>query len=187
MSAAIHLRRCRLVALPALLLAGACNLTPAALEGAFVPLTPAQVQAEAQSQQGIATGAPVRWGGDIIATHPGPQRSCVEVLAAALDASSRPRTGSDEAARTRFLACKAGFLDPAIYAEGREITVTGTLETVESRRIGAYDYPYPVVSVQALHLWEEVRETILPPPPVWPPPYGLYWPEHYRYHFNKAR
>lgn len=189
-SARNHLRPRLLVVAMALPLTGACTLTPAPLQGEFAPLTPAQVQAavgaEGPTRQAAVTGATVRWGGDIIATHPEPERSCVEVLAAPLDAAGRPRTVRDDVARTRFLACRAGFLDPAIYAEDREITVTGTVETVESRRIGGYDYPYPVLGVQGLHLWEEVRETILPPPPVWPPPYGLYWPNH-RYHLNKKR
>lgn len=160
--------------------AGACSLTPAPLQGEFAALTPRQAQA------GHAIGATVRWGGEIIATHPKPMRTCVEVLAAPLDASTRPRAGTGDTDRTRFLACKGSFLDPAIYGPGRELTVTGVIEALESRSIGEYKYLHPVVNADAVHLWEEAREPILPPPPLWPAPYNLYWPENHRnYIINK--
>ena len=40
----------------------------------------------------------------------------------------------------RFIACKAGFYDPAIFLKNRELTVLGRIDGYESRKIGEYDY-----------------------------------------------
>ncbi|EQD59053.1 Outer membrane lipoprotein Slp, partial [mine drainage metagenome] len=53
----------------------------------------------------------------------------------------------------RFVACHPGFYDPEVYAKGRELTVTGTLQGTVVRRVGQYDYPYPRVVADAIHLW----------------------------------
>lgn len=55
----------------------------------------------------------------------------------------------------RFIALLRGFADPTEYPEKRLFTITGRLERVETRPIGEYPYPYPVVTVEQSHLWPE--------------------------------
>ncbi len=54
----------------------------------------------------------------------------------------------------RFIAVSKQFLDPAIYARGREITVVGEVAGVTVRPLGETSYRYPLLSIEALHLWE---------------------------------
>ena len=75
----------------------------------------------------------------------------MEVLAYPLDANERPQTGSD--AQGRFILEQAGFLDPASYAEGRLVTVVGTLSGTRAGRVGESGYDFPVVSARQVHLW----------------------------------
>ena len=45
----------------------------------------------------------------------------------------------------RFLVSSDGFLDPAVYSAGREVTVYGVLQNVLVRNIGTRPYLYPLV------------------------------------------
>ena len=120
-------------------------------------------------------GQPVRWGGVIASVSNRADETGVEVVARPLSGSARPQ----EVDRTygRFLARVPGFLDPAVYAPGREITVTGTISGLESRPVGEYAYPYVVVDVTAHYLWA-VREPIREPAmsPWWYDPWYPYHP-----------
>lgn len=94
---------------------------------------------------------PVRWGGEIIAVENRERSTWVEVLAHALQSDGRPKT--DTTPQGRFLAVVPGFLDPAVYAPGREFTVTGRLTATEVRKVGDFSYDYPLVESEAHHLW----------------------------------
>ena len=115
----------------ALALAG-CVTAPAPLRGEFASSSPDGIG-------GKSTQTTVRWGGSIITTEPGADQTCIEVLGRELNDNARPRATPDQSVG-RFIACRSGFYDPAIFAEHREITVTGRLAGFESRRIGGYDY-----------------------------------------------
>ena len=115
-------------------------------------------------------GSRVRWGGTIAAVENQPNESLVEVVARPLERDGRPRV--TDATGGRFLARVAGFLDPAIYSEGRQFTVTGVVDGAVSRPIGEYPYQYPVVRAEAHYLWEP--EPVLPPYP-YPYYYGPPW------------
>jgi outer membrane lipoprotein len=58
----------------------------------------------------------------------------------------------------RFIACRAGFYDPAVFTAGREVTIAGTVTGFEARRIGDYDYRYPRVAADVIYLWPERRD-----------------------------
>lgn len=132
-------------------LAGCATVSPP-LRGEFADLTPHQaVQAD-------ATGQLVRWGGRIVRTDPLADRTCFEVLGTRLDASGRPYWAADDT-RGRFIACRTGFYDPALFTPEREVTFTGRIEGYESRRIGEYDYRFPRVAADVVYLWP-VRERI---------------------------
>lgn len=133
------------IALGTALLAS-CATVPKELAGSYADITPIQ------ASQGNMSGTAVRWGGQIIHTEPGPGDTCFYVLGKPLASDdARPRASSESLGR--FVACKHGFYDPEIYAKGRQITVTGTLDGVVTRKVGDYEYPYPRVQANAVHLW----------------------------------
>lgn len=58
----------------------------------------------------------------------------------------------------RFIACKPGFIDPAEFTQGREVTITGRLTGVDSGKIGEFEYRFPRVDARSVYLWPERRE-----------------------------
>ena len=130
-----------------LALAG-CASAPKPLRGEFAPLAPVDASATQR------TGESVRWGGNIVAVTPAPGQTCFEILGRDLGDSGRPRF-RDDTSSGRFLACRQGFYDPAIFAQDREVTVTGVIDGFEQRRIGEYDYTYPRVAADVIYLWPE--------------------------------
>lgn len=145
----------------ALLMAG-CATAPKPLQGDFAAVLPE----EASASQ--AVGESVRWGGSIVAAEPSADQTCIEVLGRDLNESARPRATPDVSAG-RFLACRSGFYDPAIFAAEREVTVTGRIDGYETRRIGEYDYRYPRVAADTIYLWPERRDVrVYHPAPFWP-------------------
>ena len=135
----------------ALLLVGGCATAPKPLQGEFSALLPEQASVAQPA------GERVRWGGGIVTVSPTANQTCIEVLGRDLNESARPRSTPDLIAG-RFLACRSGFYDPAIFAPEREVTVTGRIDGYETRRIGEYDYQYPRVAADVIYLWPERRE-----------------------------
>ncbi|SRR5579883_644733 len=123
----------------------ACATVPQQLAGTYSAVTPNTARG------GAAQGTRVRWGGRIIDTEPQEAQTCFFVLAQPLDSQTRPEW--DEQSNGRFVACKQGFYDPEVYSKGKEVTVTGTLDGTETRKIGDYDYTYPRVDADVVYLW----------------------------------
>jgi len=98
-------------------------------------------------------GAKVIWGGKIVNTINEPSKTEIAVLEMPLDHAEKPH--SEESSQGRFIVRTAGFLDPAIYRRGREITVAGKIAGKETRPLGKLRYTYPVVDVQEIHLWKK--------------------------------
>lgn len=109
--------------------------------------TVSQVQMTADQHM----GRDVRWGGEIIFLANGSASTDIAVLATTLGSKGKPDT--DGVLDARFIARIPGFLDPVEYAEGLRITVTGVVTGVDTRMVGEYAYSYPLVEVQAYHLW----------------------------------
>ena len=128
-------------------------------------------------------GQYVRWGGTIASTENRKDSTLVEVVAHELDSDGRPR--ETDVSQGRFIARISGFVDPAVYATGREITVAGRIEGSLTRKIGEYEYKYPAVNVEVAHLWAQR----VPYPrdyyyydPFWPyPSYPWGYPYYYPY------
>ena len=93
----------------------------------------------------------VRWGGAIVSVENQRDASLVEIVERPLDADGQPRNTDKSAGR--FLARVQGFLDPAIFAPKRLVTVAGTLDGNSTRRIGEHPYTYPLVQVEHIYLW----------------------------------
>ena len=148
---------------------GACATMPQQLAGNYTTVTPDQ----ARGSQ--AQGTTVRWGGRIIDTEPREAQTCFFVLAKTLDGQARPTT--DEQSNGRFVACKDGFYDPEVYAKGRDLTVTGTLQGSMTRKVGEYDYSYPLVQTNVVYLWPKRPVYTGPQPdPFWDPFWGPWGP-----------
>lgn len=132
------------------LLLAACATAPRPLQGQYSSLLPAD------ASRASASGESVRWGGRIVSVEPQAQRSCFEIVALPLTASGRPR--QVDRSEGRFIACRAGFYDPEVFQPGREITISGRVQGFESRKVGDFDYRYPVVGADVVYLWPERRE-----------------------------
>ncbi|MCK8516589.1 Slp family lipoprotein [Methylonatrum kenyense] len=184
-----HLRRSvvfGLLVLPFLLCA--CAAMPEALDVELAADPPSLEQA--RHQPDAVKDASVRFGGQIAAVENRSDTTLIEVVGRDLRRDGRPV--GDSTSRGRFLAVFEDFLDPAVYEEGRQITVVGTLDGTEARKVGEHDYPYPRVRVQGHHLWPELRP--LPPPYYYDPwyyrdpflrsHYDPFFPRHPRHHWR---
>lgn len=140
----------RILALSGALLLTACaSQVPALIKDAPPEdLSLARAQHDAEKHQGKA----VRWGGTIITTQNQQDKTEVTILAKPLDSRGEPREGDHSYGR--FIALVNGFLDPAIYAPGRSVTVYGKYEKLLPKKIDNFDYNYPVIAVSQLYLWD---------------------------------
>jgi outer membrane lipoprotein len=163
----------RLTPVAAVLAAGCATVqVPRELIEAPVPdLSVGQVQAEPTRH----LGQRVRWGGDILAVRNHAVVTEIEILARPLNDSGVP-SAADTVGLGRFVAEIAGFVDPTAFPKDHRITVAGEVVRVETRRVGDYPYPYPVVAVRH-------HRTFAPPvpDPYWhryplyaPPPWGVW-------------
>ena len=152
-----------LVVLLGAVLLPACATLPEPLQREVVELTPAQ------AREAGRPGLPVRWGGRIVETRPERTQTCFEMIGSALDRDGRPNDMTDDGSG-RFIACKAGFYDPAIFLKNRELTVVGRIDGFESRRIGDYDYRQPRVAAEVVYLWPKAYpvDVRYPVPRPWP-------------------
>jgi outer membrane lipoprotein len=131
-----------------LLLLGACASGPTFNTGGVdYSLTPRHVAARPQ----VATGKSVQWGGVILSNTNLKDSTQVEVLAYTLDANARPLSDSNPLGR--FIFEQTGYLEPATYAEGRQITVVGTVTGTRPGQVGESDYNYPIITTRQLYLW----------------------------------
>lgn len=139
------------VLLASLLLAG-CSSIPEPIRKA-PPSNPSLVEVRSAPER--FQGEEVRWGGTIAGVENLEEQTVLEVVARDLDSSGQPRRR--DASAGRFLAMVDGFIDPAIYAVDREITVVGAITGSQRRKLGSMNYLYPEVHVEHHYLWP-VRE-----------------------------
>jgi outer membrane lipoprotein len=135
------------------------------------PLAAVRAQPEAFLQK------PVRWGGLIARVDNQRAETTLEIVEQPLDGRGRPV--ADDESGGRFFARIPGFLDPAIYAVGRSITVVGLLTGTTPGQVGDYRATYPVVTVERHRLWPARRapEVIYVPDPFG---YSPFYPWGYR-------
>ncbi|MGM0593759.1 MAG: Slp family lipoprotein [Pseudomonadota bacterium] len=136
-----------------LLLVGGCSTVPEAIRQA-----PDGSIALSQAREAPAAyrGQRVRWGGTIARVENRQQETRIEVVGRSLYSDGEPKEGDSSAGR--FIVRFEGFLDPAIYAAERRLTVVGTLSGSEERQLGQMRYRYPVVNGEAYHLWPQPVE-----------------------------
>ncbi len=143
------LNRTTLLVLLITLIMSACTTIPEQLKGDYTSLDP-QSTAEGDLQTSV------RWGGIILETRPEADHTCFEILSRQLERSMRP--ANTDQANGRFIACKPGFYDPQVFEKDREVTVTGKIINLDSRKVGEYDYNYPVVDIDFISLWPKRRD-----------------------------
>ena len=137
---------------------------------------PALTFAKVQQDPQPYIGKVVLWGGMIVETENRKDETILKVMRTELDYQKRPLNPDQSAGR--FIVRYAGFLDPAIYRQGREITVAGEVAGKEALPIGGILYTYPVILAKEIRLWEKWVGTPYGYPPGFWGPYP-YW--YYRY------
>lgn len=148
-------------------LLSACASEPRPLQGTFAQITPR----EATTRD--STGAVVRWGGRIVDVEPQANRTCFNMISTRLDVSGRPYWATDDVGG-RYIACRSGFYDPAVFERNREMTFTGRVDGYENRRIGQYDYRVPRINADVVYLWPVRRQVdVVTRPAPWP--WWGYW------------
>jgi outer membrane lipoprotein len=105
-------------------------------------------------------GETVMLGGKVLRTDASQAASEIAVLQSPLDTSNKPK--DTDASEGRFLIRSDRFLDPAIYQQGRPVTVVGRLAGQEVRSIGGFEYAYPVVDAIELKAWAWPRQRTSP-------------------------
>jgi outer membrane lipoprotein len=158
-----------LIILFAILALTACTTVPEQIQGNYPEISPARVD------RGVF-GTSVRWGGVIVSSKVKDDMTCFEILSRDLDKYLRPKI--DDSTAGRFIACKPGFHDPMVFAAGRELTVTGEIESIEVRKLEEFDYRYPVVAVDDLVLWQK-RKVIMRYRGFYDPWYGPWYGSRY--------
>lgn len=122
-------------------------------------------------------GQRVRWGGKIAGVENRVKETWLDIVARPLDSNGRPH--ANDQSLGRFLARVDGFLDPAVYAKGRALTVAGTIEGTLTRAIGDYPYTYVIVKADATRLWEPMERPLYYRDPFYDPFYDPFWPRFY--------
>jgi outer membrane lipoprotein len=159
------MRPALVLAMLALLSGGCVSAFPAeAVRSANRSLTLAEIRRAPDAH----AGETVILGGEILATRPRPGQTEIEVLGRSLEWDDSPERS--DRSDGRFLARTAEFLDPAVFAAGRRVTVLGTITGAEERMVGELPYRLPVLSTERIHLWPR------DPPPLYVDPYWPYGP-----------
>jgi outer membrane lipoprotein len=121
-------------------------------------------------------GETVLWSGVIISSVNLKEGTIIEVLQKPADMQGKPKDVDES--QGRFLALYSGYLDVAIYSQGRKVTVAGKIQGKKIQRLGEIEYTYPLISAKEVHLWSVAKEdrVYYPYPslhyPWW---YGPYW------------
>jgi outer membrane lipoprotein len=96
-------------------------------------------------------GTSIRWGGVIVDVKNEENFTLLQVLSYPLTFNDRPDLR--ERSEGRFVIKSPKFLDPAIYVEGREITVAGTIKDDIERTIDDDTLRLPLLFSETIYLW----------------------------------
>ena len=139
----------------------------------------AQVEEKINIQQVIKNpeafmGKMVIWGGVIVEAKNQKEGTLLEIVQKPVNSEERPR--NVDQSDGRFLVLYGAYLDVAIYAAGREVTVAGRVKELKERPLGEIDYTYPVISAEEVYLWPPRSEKQYYIDPYWHYPYWYYYP-----------
>jgi outer membrane lipoprotein len=146
--------------------------------------------AELRTDPEALKGRTVILGGEILQTTNLRDGTRLEVLQQPLSKSEVPKV--TDTTGGRFMAFCKEYLDPAIYAQHRRITIAGQVLGSFSGKVGEVDYTYPMISCEETHLFPTVSAERYAVYPWWygapyyypwvagPYPYG-FWGPYWRY------
>jgi outer membrane lipoprotein len=121
---------------------------------------------QAANNIGQVQNKTVAWGGIIVAARNLASQTQLEVLSYPLDEYGRPQR--DAKAGGRFIALHPGYLELANYAEGRLVTMTGTVSETRAGSVGEARYVYPVLAIKTLAhrviVWVKTEPEMRPDP-----------------------
>lgn len=115
-------------------------------------LTPQSVIAEPE----ISRGKVALWGGTILDIRNLKETTQLEVLAYPLNTYNKPLLDSKPLGR--FIILSPGYLEPANFAQGRLLTVLGSVSDTQSGKVGESTYTYPVIRATQVHLWSQTDD-----------------------------
>lgn len=133
-----------------LLLGGCASIPPYPVTANNPPLASVRADLSAHRDQVVT------WGGIILSVEVQQSDTLVMILAKPLDRDGEPL--ATDHIDGRFLARFSGFRDPAVFAAGRSITLTGVIRGSQTRKIGEHPYLYPIVGVNRYRLWPKPVE-----------------------------
>jgi len=106
--------------------------------------------AEFRSNPEAPKGRTVILGGEILQTTNLREGTRLEILQRPLSSAEIPRL--TDTTGGRFMAFCNEYLDPAVYAPQRRITVAGRVLGSDMGKVGEVDYTYPLVSCDEIYL-----------------------------------
>lgn len=127
-------------------------------------------------------------GGEILTNTVTEAGTTLEILRYRLDRRGWPRGAVKPG--DRFLARSDEVLDPALFAKGKTVTLTGTVVGSETRALDQARYLYPVFVIGEISLWSEEGASRGPYPHPFPyriNPYdpGVYYPYGHPYWYPR--
>ena len=148
--------------------------------------TQAPTLAQLRSNPDQYVNQQLRVGGVILKVNNRRQESRIIVVAMPLSGEGKPKI-SDQT-QGRFVALIKGFAEPEVFKKHRRITVVGRFLRMQTKKIGGYDYDYPVIAVDDYYLWPRQRKIKTTPnyllwpynPWYYPNGYYSYQPWYYR-------
>lgn len=90
-------------------------------------------------------------GGIIVSSSNTEEGTYIEVVQNPLDSRGRPEY--TDVSGGRFLILSEGYLDSAIYSQGKEVTVVGKVIGKRVRPLGEIQYTYPLIKSSEIHLF----------------------------------
>jgi outer membrane lipoprotein len=107
--------------------------------------------AELRTNPEALKGRTVIVGGEILQTTNLRDATRIEVLQRPLGDSEAPKL--TETTGGRFMALCKGYLDPAVYAQRRRLTIAGQVLGSYDGKVGEADYTYPLISCEETHIF----------------------------------
>jgi outer membrane lipoprotein len=106
--------------------------------------------AELRTNPQAFKGHTVILGGEILHTNNLRDGTRIEILQRPLSGAEMPRL--TDTTGGRFMAFCSEYLDPAVYAPQRRITIAGRVLGSYIGKVGEVDYMYPLISCDETHL-----------------------------------
>jgi outer membrane lipoprotein len=107
--------------------------------------------AQLRTNPEVLKGRTVILGGEILQTTNLREGTRLEILQRPLNESETPKL--TDTTGGRFMAFCEEYLDPAVYAQRRRITVAGQVLGTYTGKVGEVDYLYPLISCEETHLF----------------------------------